>query len=65
MAELHLNLKSINLTIYKHFISTIFFYIGHVIFDDAFEPHDENDTVGFTVNSFVKQLVQAVATAGR
>ena len=35
------------------------------MFDDAFEEHGESDIAGFAVNSFVKQLVQAVTTAGR
>ena len=72
-----LNLKSINPTFHKHcsltclyfllssFFPTLSFSIGHIMFDDAFEPHGDNDSVGFTVNNFVKQLVQAVATAGR
>ncbi|XP_041375046.1 chitin synthase chs-2-like [Gigantopelta aegis] len=35
---------------------------AHIFFDDAFEPHNEND-FSFTVNNFVKQLCRVINVA--
>lgn len=36
----------------------------HVFFDDAFEPHDEDEYL-YRVNSFVKQLLLVMDAAAR
>lgn len=36
----------------------------HVFFDDAFEPHDEDEYL-YRVNSFVKQLLLVMDSAAR
>ena len=41
-----------------------FTFTAHIFFDDAFEPH-EDDEYEYQANSFVKQMVRVMDTAAR
>jgi hypothetical protein len=42
--------------------NTVFLFLAHFFFDDAFDPHDEEE-YEYRANDFVKQMVRVIDKA--